>query len=56
MTRTPSETVIENVYICKADGAVVIDKEEQPCPTCNNSMEKTGWFESPTPKEAEAAR
>ena len=41
------ETQIENVFICKADGTVVVKAtESETCPVCETRMENAGWFEA----------
>lgn len=42
-----AETEIESVFICKADGTVVVKAaESESCPVCETKMENAGWFET----------
>lgn len=41
------EAEIENVFICKSDGTVVVKQtESETCPVCETKMENAGWFET----------
>lgn len=42
-----ADTVIENVFFCKADETVKsVTEKSADCPKCGNAMENIGWFES----------
>lgn len=42
-----AETTLENVFVCKNDDSVLVtDADSEECPSCGNTMENAGWFES----------
>lgn len=42
-----TDTVVENVFICKTDGTVVVKAvDSETCPQCETRMENAGWFEA----------
>lgn len=42
-----TDTVIENVFICRKDNEVKVTKtEEETCFECGSKMENAGWFEA----------